>query len=193
MVYTFSCWRWPIVPKRQQSYWTNLLSCWCLILCSTLEKANRFVEDVRKKFKNHHLGFFAEVLRMHLRNDIFSNHLYNKKSEDKIFEENEVSSVNVLSTPIHSGFKLSPLKIISNAVVIDKYRRLSKKILYLSRCVRLDICIVVNLMARYATKYIKTLRVYLKMVLKYLRETQFKIFYKFEKSSAKKITSKVHV
>lgn len=145
------------------------------ILCSTLGKAKHFVDNVQKKFKIKELEIPTEVLGIHLRKDLHEIQLSMKKSEDKVIEEYEVSSTDVLSTPLLSALSLPPTKMGSGAVVIDKYRIFLGKLLYLSRCVKYDIHLAVNFRARYASNHNKTLGVYSNGILKYLKENDFEI------------------
>lgn len=126
------------------------------ILCATSENEKDFVKKVQKKLDIHDLELPTEILGIQLRKDVYGTSLSTKSGEDNIIDEYEINNVDSLSTPLPSSFKVLPLRMVSDAVVIYKYRRLLGKLLYLSRCVRYDICFAVNLMARYTSNHNKT-------------------------------------
>ena len=88
-----------------------------------------------------------------------------------------------MSTPLPLGLKLPSLSDIRDTIVIDKYRKLLGKLLYLSRCSRYDIFYAVNLLSRYSTNHNKSIKFNLKGILKYLKSSTFKISYCYNKKS----------
>lgn len=185
-IYTFGSGCVPMLKKRPQCHWADFLSGWGPHLCCTLQWTKRFVETVQKKFEIHKLGFPTEISDMHLQTYSFETHLFPKKWKEKMIEEYVVSSAYIFSTPLPLRFKLSPLIMVSDAVVIDEYKRPFPKLLYLSRFVRNDICFAVNHMARWASNHNQTLWLHLKEILEYSKRSGFNISYKFEHPFAKK-------
>ena len=163
-----------------------------LILCTIHEEAKTFLKCVKKKFEIHDLGFPTEALGIQIRRDKSGIHLSTKKSEEKLIEEFEMKDAASLSTPLPPGLKLPPLADVPDAIVIDKYRKLLGKLLYLSRCVRYDICYAVNFLSRYSTKHNKSIWFYMKGILKYLKGETFEISYSF-KNNSKDSSSEVAV
>lgn len=93
-----------------------------------------------------------------------------QESINIIQKEFEIDLAAGLSTPLPPNLKLPSQEKVFHPIVIDKYKRLLGKLLYISRCVRFDIAFGVNLMARYCSKHNKTMWKYLKRDLCYLKE-----------------------
>lgn len=156
-----------------------------LILCTVPNSAKAFIESVKKKFKIHDMGFPTETLGIQIRRDSSGIHLSTKRSEEKILLEFEMEDSGVLRTPLPPGLKLPALTQVPNPVNITKYRRLLGKLLYLSRCVRYDICYATNLLSRYATNHNKSIWKNMKDILRYLKSTNWEISYSFKSSEEK--------
>lgn len=121
------------------------------------KESKNFLRKVQKEFEIYDLGFSTEMLGIQLRMNAYKIYLSTKKGEEKIIDEYEIHNSNMLGTRLPSGFKIAPLRMVPDAVVIDKYRRLLGALLYLSRFVRYDICFFNSLMARYASNHYNTL------------------------------------
>ena len=153
-----------------------------LILCTVPQKAKDFISSVKKKFSIHDLGFPTEVLGIQVRRDKAGIYLSTEKSERKIIKEFEMDETMILETPLPPGYNLPSLDEVPDAVVIDKYRRLLGKLLYLSRCVRYDICYSINLLSRYSTRHNKSMWKAMKGILRYLKQGNFEICYTYNKN-----------
>ena len=67
-----------------------------------------------------------------------------------------------LSTPLPTNLRLPSLEKVQDAIVMNKYRSLTGKLLYISTCMRFEISYSVKLMARYCSNHSKTIWKYWK-------------------------------
>lgn len=130
-------------------------------------------------------GFPNEALGIRIHTDEEEIYLSTKENEKKIIQENELISVNEMKTPLPSGPKFPPLKEVPESAVIEKFRYLLWKLLYVARCVRYNICCSVNFLSRYSSIHNKTIWGYLKGIVKYLKGNNLRISYKFKQESEK--------
>lgn len=128
-----------------------------LIICSTKSRAARIADQLKKQFEIHEMGFPDEILGIQVSSDITGITLSAEESIGCILKEFEMDTAAGLSTPLPPNIKLPSLLKVPDPVVIDKYRRLLDKLLYVSKCVRLDISYAVNLMAGYCSSNNKTI------------------------------------
>ncbi len=152
-----------------------------LILCTVPDKAKEFIKAVKKKFDIHDMGFPNEILGIQVIRDKFGIRLSTKNNELKIIEEFELSDAMRMNTPLPPGLKLPSLDDVPNPVIIEKYRSLLGKLLYLARCVRYDICYAVNLLSRYSSNHNKSMWNLLKGILRYLKDNELQITYVYKK------------
>ena len=148
-----------------------------VILCGHPESIRHVIKNNKNKFKILDLGFPTEILGIQIRKDKQAIYLSTDKSELKVISEYEMDNSKGSSTPLPPGLKLPPLLEVLNPVVILKYRNLLGKLLYISRCVRFDICYAVNLLCRYSSNHNTTMWKLLKGILKFLGDNQMKLEY----------------
>lgn len=67
---------------------------------------------------------------------------------ENLIEEFEMSDDTILSTSLPLGLKLSCIADAQEPILIENYRNILRKPLYLSRGVRYVICYAVNLSSR---------------------------------------------
>lgn len=90
-----------------------------------------------------------------------------------------MSYATILSTGLSPGLKVpSPLVDVQNVIMTQKsWKKVLRKILYLSRSVTYDICYARNFLLRYSTNDDKSIWLSMKVTLRYLKRSSFETSY----------------